>query len=63
MFNVDFFVFSDGIIEMDEMGLKFLPYPSLSLKGRGKEEKLIPKPNSIFHLYFLIFGHRNFKPD
>jgi len=33
MFNVDLFVFSDGIIETDEMGLKFLSYPSLPLKG------------------------------
>ena len=66
MFNVDLFVFSDGIIETDEMGLKFLPYPSLPNKGGGMGEgggKLIPKPNPIFNLYFFVLGNRHIETD
>lgn len=66
IFYLDLFVFSDGIIETDEMGLKFLPHPSLPNKGGGKDEgggKLIPKPNSIFDFHFFIFGNRHIKTD
>jgi hypothetical protein len=63
MFNADLFVFSEGIIETDEMGLKFLPYPSLPNKGRGKEGKLIPKPNPIFNLHFFVLGNRHIETD